>query len=484
MKDVRFLHVKGHSGNKWNDRADALAAEGAAACTPHTTPVTKKAEGVSAQGDAPLYASKRTVRGVTWEATETTRIERARTRHGVLNLPVRGNRSPALLAAAQRECESLLAQELQRRQATAECVQRALTRVRQAAKQLEDKAMQRLEVRERKAGWYTMILECPINVAALQRLKASEGARVFSTDAAGTKASERTFGQAIEGLLAAATRAATGETVITLRYRFSALGRDLVDAGHISACREQAEGADPFKLPREIRQAAFSGMGWEMDDSSAFPRARIAMVKQGRAQSQFLVDHKEDIMRKFAQYLFPDLGWPEQKRRMKSVINGIDMDSGLDAWVAKYGNPQGKSLKGKRVHLSGGTVYALEDYQRAQRQGTTELAAASPRMLAYVTEHMKPSERARANKPALRMKSYLLQEAEAVSREAKVNWCREQGLRVLNLQHDGIFVESLPAGLAAAEVAELLGAAASRAAGYEVIVAAEWVEVPAPLVVD
>ena len=97
---------------------------------------------------------------------------------------------------------------------------------------------------------------------------------------------------------------------------------------------------------------------------------------------------------------------------------------------------------------------------------------------------MKPSERAQANKPALRMKSYLLQEAEAVSREAKVKWCREQGMRVLNLQHDGIFVESLPEGQTDAEVAELLGAAASRAAGYEVIVAAEWVEVPAPLVVD
>ena len=439
---------------------------------------------VSPPGDAPLYAGKRAVRGVTWEATEAARVERARTRHGVLNLPVRGNRSTTLLVAAQHECERLLAQELQSQRATAECIQRALTRVRQAAKQLEDKAMQRLEVRERKAGWYTTILECPINVAALQRLKVSEGARVFSADAAGTKARERTFGGAIDDLLAAANGTAAGETVLTLRYRFSALGRDLVDAGHISACREQAEGADPFKLPREIRQAAFSGMGWEMDDSSAFPRARIAMFKHGRKHSQFLVDHKEDIMRKFAHYLFPDLGWPEQKRRMKSIINGIDMDSGLDAWVAKYGNPHGKSLKGKQVRLSCGMSYALEDYQRAQRQGTTELAAASPRMLAYVTEHMKPSERTRANKPALRMKSYLLQEAEAVSREAKVHWCREKGLRVLNLQHDGIFVESLPEGLTAAEVAELLGAAASRAAGYEVIVAAEWVEALAPLVVD
>ena len=73
---------------------------------------------------------------------------------------------------------------------------------------------------------------------------------------------------------------------------------------------------------------------------------------------------------------------PLQQGLLQAFGCGIDMDSGLDAWVAKYGNPHGKSLKGKRVPLSCGISYALEEYQRAQRQGTTELAAASPRMLA------------------------------------------------------------------------------------------------------
>ena len=36
------------------------------------------------------------------------------------------------------------------------------------------------------------------------------------------------------------------------------------------------------------------------------------MLREGRAQSQFLVDHKDDIMRKFAEYLFPGLDWPER----------------------------------------------------------------------------------------------------------------------------------------------------------------------------
>ena len=33
--------------------------------------------------------------------------------------------------------------------------------------------------------------------------------------------------------------------------------------------------------------------------------------------------------------------------------------------------------------------------------------------------------------PALRLKSYLLQEAEAVSRAAKLAWCKEHGVNVV-----------------------------------------------------
>jgi hypothetical protein len=31
-REIRFLHVKGHSGNQWNDAADAAANTGARGC--------------------------------------------------------------------------------------------------------------------------------------------------------------------------------------------------------------------------------------------------------------------------------------------------------------------------------------------------------------------------------------------------------------------------------------------------------------------
>eukprot|EP00966_Prymnesium_polylepis_P124635 2882499-Prymnesium_polylepis.1 len=108
-------------------------------------------------------------------------------------------------------------------------------------------------------------------------------------------------------------------------------------------------GVDLFKLPTEIRNAAFHGM--------------------------------LRFMKKFATYLFPDLDWPAQRKRMKCVINGIGMDSGLDAWKAKYGDSQRRSLVGNQVQLACSRLYSLESYQHTQRRGTTWMAAASPRML-------------------------------------------------------------------------------------------------------
>ena len=70
------------------------------------------------------------------------------------------------------------------------------------------------------------------------------------------------------------------------------------------------------------------------------------------------------------------------------------------------------------------------------------------------------------------MKSYLLQEAEAVSRGAKMAWCEQNRVRVTSLQHDGIMVAELPQGLSAEEVAEQLTIAATSASGFEVVVEA------------
>ena len=76
-------------------------------------------------------------------------------------------------------------------------------------------------------------------------------------------------------------------------------------------------------------------------------------------------------------------------------------------------------------------------------KGAQNMAARSARMLQFLktTGVVRRGRGQRVTKDAaLTLKSYLLQEAEGVGREAKLRWCKENGLRVCNLQHDGVGV--------------------------------------------
>ena len=66
----------------------------------------------------------------------------------------------------------------------------------------------------------------------------------------------------------------------------------------------------------------------------------------------------------------------------------------------------------------------------------------------------------------LTLKSYLLQEAEGVGREAKIMWCKENCVRVCSLQHDGVGVHIEDDQIN--DAAEAMTAAVTKACGYSV----------------
>ena len=89
--------------------------------------------------------------------------------------------------------------------------------------------------------------------------------------------------------LARATQVSDGVARVRLRYGYSQLGRALAEAGHVRGSREYAVGPDPFKWPTELRDAAFAGMGAEMDDKAAYPRIIAAVTGGlGHASATFL----------------------------------------------------------------------------------------------------------------------------------------------------------------------------------------------------
>ena len=75
-------------------------------------------------------------------------------------------------------------------------------------------------------------------------------------------------------------------------------------------------------------------------------------------------------------------------------------------------------------------------------------------------------KRRRRTPPSLTLKSLVLQEAEAVGREAKLRTATALGLRVVNLQHDGGVVVGIEEG-GEDEVARAVSEAVTASSGYE-----------------
>ena len=108
---VWWKHVKGHSGHKWNDRADELAEEGAGQVgesrgEERSTGQKERERGEREEGKKrkarsegakrevrPEEERTRGVRRLTYRESEVERVMRASTRHGVLNTSARRNRS-------------------------------------------------------------------------------------------------------------------------------------------------------------------------------------------------------------------------------------------------------------------------------------------------------------------------------------------------------------------------------------------------------
>ena len=72
----------------------------------------------------------------------------------------------------------------------------------------------------------------------------------------------------------------------------------------------------------------------------------------------------------------------------------------------------------------------------------------------------------RLRQPERTLSSYVWQEAEGISRDAKIAWCRRAGHKVHNLQHDGVIIE-LRADTQQAQITGELRRACSHALCYE-----------------
>ena len=146
------------------------------------------------------------------------------------------------------------------------------------------------------------------------------------------------------------------------------------------------------------------------------------------------------------------------------LFNSLDMDGTLAAWRARQGIPPYlRPIEGLHVSV-GGRTWSLRAYIAAQEVGSHWLARQLPAMHEFVRTWRR-CRRGQVRHPERTLASYVFQEAEGLSRSAKIWWCQVGGHEVHNLQHDGIVV-TLARGLYDAEAARALGDVCSHALAY------------------
>ena len=126
--------------------------------------------------------------------------------------------------------------------------------------------------------------------------------------------------------------------------------------------------------------------------------------------------------------------------------------------------------------LSDGGGFSVEDLRRELAASAGQMGKRAPSMLAFMSQRgvrrdKRKSRRKQPYQPGLALQSYLLQEAEAVGREAKLRAARG-GLRAVSLQHDGVSFLGVPEGGEEAWGKEL-SVAVTLASGYQVEVEAK-----------
>ena len=438
---IKWEWVKGHSGDTWNERADKLADEGREMSTSPAEAPRKREGKPRPKGNPP--GDLRTVggvRGVSYAANETRRVRLSQTRWGCLNRRA----TPQIIHRKDietlvREAREEIIEDRRREIETEEEARASIAKVSRCGVELGEKKTQQGEWKKWRSKRFTRSKECVVNANGLEQIVITHGEETKGMRGRGGAAS--TWEDAVAELFAAGTPEQEGSRMrSTTWYVYSEVGRMLYEAGHVTGSREYSDTIDPFQWPEKLREAAFWGIGTELDDSSAYPRALLAMTRDTGACAQF-VREKETITREYGRLMLPDSEWAEQKKCVKQAVNAIDMDGGIDAWKAKFPASKYpkviKTLKNTSVKDSTGKDFSMEKYRETQLTATKYIEKGAKRMIECIRSVQNVGSK-KWDKASLTAKSYILQEAEATSREAKLWECKKRGIQVGSLQHDGI----------------------------------------------
>ena len=91
---------------------------------------------------------------------------------------------------------------------------------------------------------------------------------------------------------------------IDIEYTYGKRTSALVATGWITGGREYAKNADPFKLPKFLRNRALCRFGYDFDDSCSYPRAAFRAIRFHAHLAGILIRNREEIMEKIGLLIF------------------------------------------------------------------------------------------------------------------------------------------------------------------------------------
>lgn len=159
--------------------------------------------------------------------------------------------------------------------------------------------------------------------------------------------------------------------------------------------------------------------------------------------------HREEILAEVGLYFLGALT-PVAARRSaaKQLFNALDNDGSLRAWELTHNCQNTRPWDGPMPPFgvgADGAIFHLSAYVNSRTDLTREFEQRMPAMITFVNDWLRIHKPEKMNRCALTAKSYFLQEAEGISRQAKIDWAhRCNGGTVTNLQHDGVIMKLAP----------------------------------------
>ena len=152
----------------------------------------------------------------------------------------------------------------------------------------------------------------------------------------------------------------------------------------------------------------------------------------------------------------------------KALFNSLDMDGTYMGWRERYRVPVGRyPERGCVFDLASGGQFNWYAYKNSQLNAAKNFEQELPAMARFVKAYLRiQGDDEKLEHPERTLKSYVLQEAEAISRYSKLCWAAEVGREPVNLQHDGVLLRLWPHD-SKAEVERELSRLCSAALGYE-----------------